>query len=155
MHGPVPKRRDLLQRRNRTSTRASLPSEATAAKRKVPALPPRERGTEKWHPLVLRWWHAVWTSPMAEEYLESDKDDLYLLAELRQDFYAAADALERQKLAAEIRQQSVRFGLSPIDRRRLQWEVEKAEQATERTSRRRGLRAVEGKDPRDVLKRVS
>lgn len=144
----------MRQRRNRETSRATLPTEEQAAKRKVSPLPPRERGTEKWHPLVLRWWTAVWRSPMAEEYLESDKDDLFLLAELRQDFYGATDASERQKIAAEIRQQSVRFGLSPIDRRRLQWEVEKGEQATERTSRRRGMKAVEGKDPREFMRAV-
>ena len=148
----IPKAPELLQRRNRTSTRATLPTEAAAAARKVPPLPPREKQSEKWHPLVLRWWSAVWKSPMAEEYLEADKDDLYLLAELRQDFYVATEASERQKIAAEIRQQSVRFGLSPIDRRRLQWEVEKGEQATERTASRRQRKQASSKDPRDALK---
>ena len=57
-------------------------------------------------------------------------------------------------MAAEIRQQSVRFGLSPIDRRRLQWEVEKGEQATERTSKRRQHKEASSKDPREALKVV-
>jgi hypothetical protein len=148
----IPKPPALLQRRNRVSTRATLGTEAEAAKNKVPPLPPREKKTEQWHPRVVAWWSSIWRSPMAAEYLEADKNDLYLLAELRQDFYAAADPFERQKIAAEIRQQGVRFGLSPIDRRRLQWEVEKGEQAEERTSRRRQLRQASAKDPREVLK---
>ena len=91
---------------------------------------------------------------MAEEYLETDKDDLFLLAELRQAFYRAVDPALRQKLAAEIRQQGVRFGLSPIDRRRLQWEIEKGDQAAERTQRRKTSKEVSGKDPREVLKAI-
>jgi len=89
---------------------------------------------------------------MAGEFLDSDvKGGLYLLAELYQQLWAGAGE-EAGRLAAEIRQQEVRFGLSPIDRRRLQWEVEKGDQAEERTARRRGLRQTEGKDPRDILK---
>ena len=61
---------------------------------------------------------------------------------------------DRQQAAAEIRQQGVRFGLSPIDRRRLQWEVEKGEQAATRTETRRHRQDAAGKDPRDVLKVV-
>lgn len=153
MRGRLPKPRELRQRRNRESTRATLPSPADAAGNKVPILPARERKTEKWHPLVRKWWDAVWRSPMASEFLAADKQGgLYNLAELYQRRYTANDTKELVTIIAEIRQQEVRFGLSPIDRRRLQWEVEKGEQADERTSRRRGLRNVEGKDPRDVLK---
>src|SRR5229473_267202 len=118
---PAPKPPALRQRRNRSSTSATLPRADVAAKNVVPPLPKRA-ATERWHPMVKAWWTAIWTSPMAAEYLEADKDDLYVLAELRQDFYKVRTPGERQRLAAEIRQQSVRFGLSPIDRRRLQWE---------------------------------
>ncbi len=148
---PIPKPPHMLQRRNRVATRATLPTEEQAATRKVPELPPLESATEKWHPLVLRWWKAVWKSPMAEEFLGSDTDDLFLLAHLRQDFYKATDPMERQKLAAELRQGGVRFGLSPIDRRRLQWEVEKAEQATEKTHRRRQIKQAQASDPRKTM----
>jgi hypothetical protein len=154
VRGRTPKPPELRQRRNRSTTHAMLPTPAAAAKNPVPPLPPREKQTEKWHPKVVQWWESVWRSPMATEFLDSDiKGGLFVLAELYQQLWAG-NGDEVAKVAAEIRQQEVRFGLSPIDRRRLQWEIEKGEQADERTARRRGLREAQGKDPRDVLKAV-
>lgn len=151
MPGPAPKPSALRQRRNRTVTRALLPSEEQAADATVPKLPALG-DKEKWHPMVRQWWDAVWKSPMAGEYLAADKEALFMLARLHQDFWTAGSQKDRQAAAAEIRQQGVRFGLSPIDRRRLQWEVEKGDQAVERTTTRRQRKAASGKDPRDVLK---
>jgi preprotein translocase subunit SecD len=154
----VPKPAAQRQRRNRTSTNAVLPTEASSKRRKVPPLPAREKLAEVWHPRVVEWWAEVWTSPMAAEYLGADmKGGLYLLAELHQRRWTEADTGALVRVAAEIRQQEIRFGLSPIDRRRLQWEVEKAEQAEEQTTKRRQRRTlseVAKKDPRDVLKVV-
>ena len=104
--------------------------------------------------MVLQWWDAVWKSPMASEYLAADKEALFMLARLHQDFWTAVTQKERQATAAEIRQQGVRFGLSPIDRRRLQWEVDKGDQAVERTTTRHQRKVASAKDPRDVLKVV-
>ncbi len=104
--------------------------------------------------MVIQWWEAVWRSPMASEYLIADKEALFMLARLHQDFWTADDPRARQMAATEIRQQGVRFGLSPIDRRRLQWEVEKGDQAAERTSKRHQVRQASAKDPREVLKVV-
>jgi hypothetical protein len=151
---PLPKPPGLRQRRNRESTRALLPPEAESAAADVPELPALGRNA-KWHEMVLRWWDAVWKSPMASEYLTADKEALFVLARLHQDFWTAKGRKERQQAAAEIRQQGVRFGLSPIDRRRLQWEVEKGEQAAERVeTRRKRKEVVPGRDPREVLKVV-
>ncbi|HWP38933.1 MAG TPA: hypothetical protein VNL18_15410 [Gemmatimonadales bacterium] len=142
----------MRQRRNRTTTAAVLPRPEAMVENPVPALPARERKAERWHPKVVAWWTSVWRSPMAAEFLDSDvKGGLYLLAELYQQLWAG-EAADVGRLAAEIRQQEVRFGLSPIDRRRLQWEIEKAEQADERTRSRRQRRQLEGKDPREILK---
>lgn len=154
---PIPKPPGLRQRRNKVSTRAVLPSAQASAKNKVPPLPKRELQTEKWHPRVLEWWSAVWKSPMAAEFLDADKrGGLYLLAELQQQRWSTRDAKELVALASEIRQQEVRFGLSPIDRRRLQWEVERGEQAEEKLSKRRRAKEDdtkrEGKDPRELLR---
>jgi hypothetical protein len=60
---------------------------------------------------------------MAEEYLDADIHGLYILADLV-DAYWRAPTLQ---LAAEIRQQRQCFGLTPIDRRRLQWEVKRVD----------------------------
>jgi hypothetical protein len=143
----------MRQRRNRESTRALLPTEEQAADGAVPELPALPK-KEKWHRMVRQWWRSVWKSPMASEYLAADTEALFMLARLHQDFWTALDSKGRQAAAAEIRQQGVRFGLSPIDRRRLQWEVEKGDQAVERTTTRRQRKETSGKDPRDVLKVV-
>ena len=150
MPGPVPKPPGLRQRRNRASTKATLPTEAEAAKQEIPPLPDRKGG---WHERVVVWWESIWRSPMAAEYLDADKQGLILLASLQQSFWTARSNKDRFKFAAEIRQQEVRFGLTPIDRRRLQWEVEKGEVAAERTeTRRQRKRPDSKKDPRSVLK---
>lgn len=154
MRGRTPKPRELRQRRNREPTHATLPMDENTDN-KVPALPTREKKAERWHPMVVAWWSAIWRSPMASEFLDSDKKGgLYLLAELHQRRWTADDSGDLVNIAKEIRQQEVRFGLSPIDRRRLQWEVEKGEQATDRTARRRQTKEASAKDPRDVLKVV-
>ena len=121
-------------------------------------MPKRDRATEVWHPRVLEWWAALWTSPMAQEYVKSDVvGGLHLLAELYQKRWDDPDTKGLVALAAEIRQQEVRFGCSPIDRRRLQWEIEKGETAEDRTKARRNVKRLEQtakKDPRNVLAMV-
>jgi hypothetical protein len=154
--GRPPKLASLRQRSNKVSTRATLESPEKAAKRKVPPLPKRDSEAENWHPKVVEWWESVWKSPMAAEYLGPDMvGGLYTLAELYQRRWTCHDSKVLVSLAAEIRLQEVRFGLSPIDRRRLQWEVEKGEEAAERTQQRRKAKKVKRaakKDPREVLK---
>ncbi|HEY7767366.1 hypothetical protein [Longimicrobium sp.] len=162
MSGPAPKPAHLRQRTNKTPGAARLPSSETARKNRVPDLPDRKEG---WHPLLLEWWTSVWRSPMAGEYLDADmRGGLFHLAYLHQLFWETADmgfaaVAALPKLAAEIRLQEVRFGLSPIDRRRLQWEVEKGEQAAERTKSRKTAKKAQRpdpkKDPRSVLKAVA
>lgn len=238
----IPKPTALLQRRNRSATRATLPTAESSAENEVPPLPPSpemaqpqearkgsstQRGygvehrkwrkevlakhpkcvdcgdpateadhivptskggerlalengagrcglchaaktardqklyvpspTAGWHPMVSAWWDSVWRSPMASEYLDTDmKGGLFQLAVLHQDFWTADSPGKRLSAAAEIRLQEVRFGLSPIDRRRLQWTVEQGEVAAERTEARRQSKRPPkaGTDPRSVLKAV-
>jgi hypothetical protein len=157
MKGPPPKPAHLRQRQNRVAGAALLPTAEEAAGFEVPPLPPREKSTELWHQLVLEWWTSVWKSPMASEYLDSDQRELFLLAELHQQFWTVTEVKTRIVLAGEIRQRSVQFGLTPIDRRRLQWTIDQGERAQERTNTRRKIRetpAVTGEDPRNVLKVV-
>lgn len=153
--GPAPKPSALRQRRNKATTKASLPSAAAAANNPVPELPPRQDGAA-WHPRVVEWWESVWRSPMASEYLDADmRGGLYLLADLYQIRWTAASPAALIEAAKEIRLQSVAFGLTPIDRRRLQWEVEKGGEAAERTGRRKNPKtAAETKDPRAVLRAI-
>lgn len=153
MPGPLPKPPELRQRRNRVSTRATLPTEESSAGQVVPELPPLG-GKRQWHPMAVAWWTKVGTSPMATEYLEADWQELFMLVRLVQDYWTARKAADRRAIFSEIRQQGQRFGISPIDRRRLQWEVEKGEQASDRTKSRRQKNASTGKDPREILKVV-
>src|SRR5687768_1251286 len=130
MPGPPPKPPGMAQRRNKTAGAAELPSAEESLENEVPELPARVGG---WLPEVVAWWESVWRSPMASEYLDADmKGGLYLLADLHQARWTARDdARALSALAAEIRLQEVRFGLSPIDRSRLRWEVAKGDKAAD------------------------
>lgn len=146
MPGPIPKPAALRQRRNRTSTAATLVATAPR-RRRAPRLPKREEGAE-WHRMTRAWWRAVWRSPMAGEYLDADIHALFRLAVLIDQFWSDPS----KELAAEIRLQQQAFGLTPIDRRRLQWEVDRGKQAETRT-RQRHVRAAQAgdEDPRKAL----
>src|SRR3712207_4512234 len=110
---PVPpKHPSTRARRNRTSTAAQLRRDPTV---KAPKLPDRP-----WHEQTAAWWADVWASPMAPEFDDSDRHGLLALAVLVDDFWTAETPTLRRDLAGEIRLQTQRFGLSPIDRRRLQ-----------------------------------
>ena len=143
-----PKHPSTRARRNKTSTNATLKADAAIVAPELPA--------HDWHPMTLQWWRDLWASPMAPEYDESDRHGLFKLAMLQDDFWTAETAKERKEASAEIRLQEQRFGLSPIDRRRLQWEIEKSEEAVEKGAKRRGSRPAAnksgGSDPRAGLR---
>lgn len=150
MSGPAPKHPSARSRRNKTSTNATLAADASIVAPELPAF--------EWHEMTLAWWRDLWASPMAPEYDESDRHGLFKLAMLQNDFWTAETAKERKEASAEIRLQEQRFGLSPIDRRRLQWEIEKSEAAVEQGTKRRTTKkanSTESKgDPRAVLRAV-
>lgn len=116
---PLPKAPELRRRTNRTSTAATLA--ADGGLRRAPPLP---KGRE-WRAETRGWWASTWRSPMAAEYLEADRHGLLRLAVVIDLFWAEPSVY----LLAEIRQQEARYGLSPLDRRRLQWQVEPADAA--------------------------
>lgn len=141
---PMPKSNPA--RRNKPTTRATLSRIHDVV---APLLPDRQSG---WHQLTEDWWAAIWSSPMAPEFDSSDRHGLFVLADLVDSFWIEESPKARAALAAEIRLQRQCFGLTPIDRRRLQWEIERGDDAAEKTQRRRttkpaGTRA----DPRSVL----
>lgn len=161
MPGPTPKTQSTRARRNKASTRTTLvavhPDDVV-----IPDLPSSK---PVWQPRTLQHWEEVMSSPMAPEYDESDLQALFMVAELWDDFYLieAEDlpfdrkARLRSNLMGEIRLQEQRFGLTPIDRRRLQWEIDRGEEADEKTRERRNKRTAqaapkEGEpDPRQIL----
>lgn len=71
------------------------------------------------------------------------------------DFHVAESGKERAELMKEIRLQEARFGLSPVDRARLHWEVAKGEEAEKRRKKpEKPKRPERVKDPRSLLKAV-
>lgn len=147
----IPKDPKTRQRRNKTSTARRL--SGVPDDFPVPKLPAGRR----WLKATRTWWDDVWASPMASEFVDGrvDVHGLFMLAVLVDDFWREPSA----SLAAEIRLQRQCFGLTPIDRRRLQWEIDRGEDASERTRRRRnaavqttgGGEAAPGQDPRNML----
>ena len=136
-------------RRNKASTAAKLPAQPVA-KGDRPALP----GGHEWHPLTLEWWADLWASPMAGEYHGSDRHGLFILAALVDAFWTSPS----KELASEIRLQRQAFGLTPYDRRRLEWTIESVDEAKDRGRQRRARQAgkpASGDDPRQVLRAVN
>jgi hypothetical protein len=121
MPGPPPKDPTIRQRRNTRATTATLPPAAVAAKRaKVPPLPKRAGKKRKpWHAMTRQWWNDVWHSPMASKYLTADMHGLYVLAELVDQFWHEPTP-ERSR---EIRLHRTAYGITPLDRWRLQWSI--------------------------------
>lgn len=120
----MPKRNPA--RRNKSTTKATLsPVHDVVA----PPLP----DDREWHPQTVAWWADVWASPMAPEYDASDRHGLFVLAVLVDGFWHKP----HWTAAAEIRLQRQCFGLTPIDRRRLQWEIERVDEAQDKGERRR------------------
>lgn len=146
MPGPAPKNPSTRQRRNKSASSALLPAE-TKPIVSAPKLPAPPDG-EKWLPLVKQFWADVWTSPMSAQYLEADVHGLFRAAILLQEFYKNPTV----QLSAELRQLGMNYGLSPIDRRRLQWTVARAEEAEHQTEKKRSGKArIIENDPREVL----
>lgn len=117
----------------------------------APALPERGKNEKPWHPETLEFWRLVWSSPMAAEYLPADVPGLVKLAKLEDEFNYG----DHERIA-EIRLQRQCFGLTPLDRRRLQWEIERGEAAEARQKERKKAQAASKKTrrSRDVLRAI-
>lgn len=151
--GPLPKPDALRQRRNPRPAAQTLPTEEQSASQEVPPLPPRTEGD--WHPMAAEWWATVWRSPMASQWLAADmKGGLYRLAELWHAFWTASTSAARMEIAKELRLQETGFGLTPMDRKRLEWEIDKREDAAPvAEEQRKAVGAPDPRsDPRAVLK---
>lgn len=146
---PIGKPAATRQRRNRSSTASTLRREHDVETPQLPARP------MPWNALTESWWADVWASPMAPEYDDSDLHGLFMLADLVDSYWTEESSRVRTALAAEIRLQRQCFGLTPIDRRRLQWEIERSEDAQARGRKRRPAPApTPTDDPRSVLRAV-
>lgn len=104
---------ETRQRMNKSVTAATLTESGAAA----PELPVTIRCEE-----TRTWWQDIWASPMAAQWLTSDRHALLRLSVLVDQFWTAPT----KELAADIAKQEARFGLTPYDRHRMQWKVEAA-----------------------------
>ena len=178
MPGPIPKAPSQRQRRNRTTTVASL--EAPPVTRvELPALTSSTQCTAdvdrksgcplpaiahdlkhfaqyviephdfagaviEPHAMTRAWWSTIWASPMVAEWVDADVPGLIALAILWDGFYRTGDP----RTHAEARMATREFGLSPLSRRQLQWEVKRLAPAKAKSSaprpRRRSGPAVLG-----------
>lgn len=84
-----------------------------------------EPAEEEWRPMTNVWWSTIWASPMADEWVDADVPGLVSLAVLVDEFWRTGN----RELAAEIRMQQREYGLSPLSRRSLQWEVIRVQRA--------------------------
>lgn len=145
---PLPKHPSTRARRNKVAGARTL---TVVHDVEIPELP----AERVWHSLTESWWADIWSSPMAPEFEHSDVHGLFVLAMLVDAFWVEPSTA----LAGEIRLQRQCFGLTPIDRRRLQWEIDRGEVAVQSTAQRRnaskpkpaGSRAKKPADPRSML----
>jgi len=151
MPGPAPKPADLRQRRNKKTGASTLPplNNKQEKSKKTPALQNPDK--RKFHKLTRAWWKRVWESPMAGEYLPTDIDGLARLAILIDNYYQNPADKKAKELLGEIRLQEARFGLSPVDRSRLQWEVQRGEEAEQKRKPKQRSTPPHKADPRGIL----
>ena len=133
----MPKHPSTRARRNKVAGARTLTAVHDV---ETPELPEFE--DFEWHPMTLSWWEDIWASPMAPEYDDSDVHGLFMLAMLVDQYWTQPSAA----VAGEIRLQRQCFGLTPIDRRRLQWEIDRGEEAEQATRQRRNERTVSPAD---------
>ncbi|HWH14239.1 MAG TPA: hypothetical protein VNT51_05795 [Miltoncostaeaceae bacterium] len=139
MPGPPPKHPSQRRRRNADGAAAlgvtRLPREGRSERK--PALPKRRPDGKAWSAVARSWWRTAWSSPMAAVWIEADVPSLLRLAMLVDDQANGVEVVDGEGAAhvvpvavtvlGEIRQLEDRFGLSPLARRRLQWEIAQAE----------------------------
>lgn len=143
-----PKDPKLRQRRNRDVTSASL-IDTSPLIDGVPELPQRfnEEGIEiDWRSESVVLWDEIWSSPMATEYTQADVHRVLLYVDLWDRYWRKPTTA----CAAELRLQGVCLGVTPIDRRRLQWEIKRVEEPKKDVPKRPERKG----DPRSTLRAV-
>lgn len=106
------------QRRRRNKD-APKWKKAAGGKGKIPPMPGGTKATSA----ARSYWRSLWTSPVAGMYLEIDKFPLARAATLHSKVLTNEATATEQ---AELRQLEMALGVTPLARRKLQWEVESA-----------------------------
>lgn len=151
-------------RRNTAATKSTLRLAAPDETRPIPPLRPEQPRMdadgvpEEWLPITRQWWDDLWASPMSPEYIDADYWQLLILADLYDRYWRAPSQTAAKEMAGEIRLQRQAFGITPYDRRRLEWTIEEAETAKDKGSQRRqaaqraaAVAAHDGEDPRAIM----
>lgn len=144
--GPAPKPAHLRARTNKKAGARTLEAPETP-RADMPEIPNPD--ARVWHPLTLVAWREWWESEMAGQWLQTDITGLGMLAILYDQFFKAPHV----DYVKEIRLQRQSFGLSPLDRSRLQWEVSRSDEAARKQERAQtpSLRRTGTGDPRKIL----
>jgi hypothetical protein len=142
---PPPKDPKIRQRTNKKPSASSIEAVPVLESGLAPELPARGLEATPWHPLTVAFWTDVWGSPMARKYLQADLHGLYVLAELVDQFWTKPTPY----MSAEIRAVRMPYGLTPLDRNRLDWKIEAPKPAE--TTAVPEVKARADFDPRKVL----
>jgi hypothetical protein len=113
MPGPLPKPPGQRRRTNSPAWRI-LPADGPGVVPSIPSPSPRRR----WSAEAREAWRSWWLSPMASVWVESDGVTLPRALRLVDDL-AVGRWTDHQALSAL----EDRLGLSPLARRRVQWEI--------------------------------
>ncbi|WIC89623.1 terminase small subunit [Rhodococcus phage Apiary] len=147
MPGPTPSNPETRQRRNKVAGAAKL---SLVVNHEVPPMPPAadwlvapmgiddtDHPTE-WSQAVKDWWEDIWSSPMSNEYHDADVHGLYLACfYLQQTLNPYLKMSDRLNASKSYENAVKNFGLTPLSRRSLQWEIERADQAQAQGQKRR------------------
>lgn len=125
MPGPPPKHPSDRRRRNRVQT-VELPADGSGLE--APELP----GADDLLEWTRNYWTGLWASPMAVVWEPMDVPALIRLARL-QDRQMRGEGTSTE--LGEIRNLEDRFGLSPMARKRLQWEISRASSESKQGTR--------------------
>lgn len=106
--------------------------------------------TPEWSPAVVRWWHDIWGSPMASEFVKADIHGLYLgcyyLHESLNPFYKLTDRVN----AAKAFENTIKnYGLTPSARESLRWNISQGMAAQKRTDQIRASSSAGKKTGKD------
>lgn len=157
---PTPKPPGARRRRNLGQGQwQELPADGRKGKAPEPRTD-RELGV-----IARRYWETIWSSPMAVTFTDADIQPLTRLAVLVDDRARSESAdglieivdawhdgselrviVGEFKGDGEIRQLEDRYGISPLARRRLQWEIKQGDVVDLPRSRARDTRALRAID---------
>lgn len=150
-HGPAPKHPSRSTRGNRGNANLRI---ITAEPVDQPNLPDFDVQVEvdgemtsqsfSWPARTREWWQMWADSPLSGEFTSTDWSELLDTALLHAKFWSGDT-----KLAGELRLRVAKFGATPEDRARLKIQFAAADEAEDRTERRRtGVAKPSGEDPR-------